>query len=330
MLEDLGVVGEFSMNHEAEIGQVYAAGGDVGGDADPRAAITQRLQRLVAFVLAQLARQIDGRKAALKQRSLQMPHGITRVAEDQRGRRIHKPENVDHDSLGFLWRDPDGAVIDVGMAEILGRGLDAQSVGLVVLGERSDAARQRGREQQGALLGRGGLQDEFEIIAKAEVKHFVRLIQHHGLDPGQIKPIALDMVAKAPRSANHDMAAIAKLLALLGRVHAAHARDDACAGLGIEPGQFALDLKREFACRRHDQRQRRAGGPEALGLSQQGGADAKAIGHGLAGARLRRNEQVAAHGFGRNHGALHGRELSIAALVEGALKRGRDQCFGQG
>ena len=43
--QHLRVLGQVGVDHEAEIGQVEAAGGDVGGDADAGAAVTQRLQR---------------------------------------------------------------------------------------------------------------------------------------------------------------------------------------------------------------------------------------------------------------------------------------------
>ena len=55
------------MDDEAEIGQVEAARGDVGRDADAGAAVAQRLQRVGALVLGQLARQRDDGEAALEQ-----------------------------------------------------------------------------------------------------------------------------------------------------------------------------------------------------------------------------------------------------------------------
>ena len=51
--------GSLDVDDEAEAGQVDAARGDVGGDADPGAAVAQRLQRVVALGLAVLARQRD-------------------------------------------------------------------------------------------------------------------------------------------------------------------------------------------------------------------------------------------------------------------------------
>src|SRR3546814_4757600 len=56
VLECFGVARNFDMNDEAERRQIDAARSDVGRDADLGAAVAQRLQRLVALVLAMLAR----------------------------------------------------------------------------------------------------------------------------------------------------------------------------------------------------------------------------------------------------------------------------------
>src|SRR5688572_11596028 len=57
VLERLGVAGQLDMDDEAEAGQIDAARSDVGGDADPRAAVAQRLKGVVALALAVLARE---------------------------------------------------------------------------------------------------------------------------------------------------------------------------------------------------------------------------------------------------------------------------------
>ena len=68
MLKRLDVVRQIGVDDEAEIGQVDAARGDVGRHQHARAAVAQRLQGLVALVLAQFARQRHGGEAALRQR----------------------------------------------------------------------------------------------------------------------------------------------------------------------------------------------------------------------------------------------------------------------
>ena len=63
--EHLLVLRQVGVDHEAEVGQIEAARGDVGRDAHASAAVAQRLQRRVALALRQLARQRRDREAAL-------------------------------------------------------------------------------------------------------------------------------------------------------------------------------------------------------------------------------------------------------------------------
>ena len=75
------------------------------------------------------------------------------------------------------------------------------------------------------------------------------------------------MVAQAAGCSHHDMGAARQLAPFRARIHTADAGDNARPGEVIEPVQFALHLQRQFAGRRHDQRQRRCGGLEALGVA---------------------------------------------------------------
>ena len=76
------------MDDEAEVRQVESTGGDVGCDANLRAVVAQGLERVVALVLRQLARQGDGGEAALLQHGGQVTHAVARVAEDDGRRRV--------------------------------------------------------------------------------------------------------------------------------------------------------------------------------------------------------------------------------------------------
>ncbi len=114
------------------------------------------------------------------------------------------------------------------------------------------------------------------------------------------------MIAETAGRADDDVGARGKLALLAARIHAADAGDDPPARIPIEPGQFALDLKREFAGRRHDQGKRRTGLPEPLGIIEEIFGDRQPVGDGLAGAGLGRHQEVAAGRFVREHGKLDG------------------------
>ena len=65
--------------------------------------------------------------------------------------------------------------------------------------------------------------------------------------------------------ADDDVRAVIERATLAGGVHAADAGRDARAGVAVEPHQLAADLKREFAGRGDDERERlRPGGEGAV------------------------------------------------------------------
>ena len=81
-----------------------------------------------------------------------------------------------------------------------------------------------------------GVENEFEILAEAEIEHFVGFIEHHDLQLGKIEAAALDVVAQTARRADDDMHAFGEAPPLLTRIHAADASRDARLGVTIEPG----------------------------------------------------------------------------------------------
>ena len=183
-------------------------------------------------------------------------------------------------------------------------------------GEQRDGFRHGGGEHQRAAVGRGGGEDEFEILAKTEVEHLVGLVEHDGAQLRNIERAARDVVAQPAGRADDDMRALFQRSALLAHVHAADAGAEARAGFLVEPFEFAVDLHREFACRRDDQRAGRAGAVEALGAAKQRRRNRDAEGDGLARAGLGRDQQVGAIGFGRQHRGLHGGQRVVATRCE--------------
>ena len=70
MLQNFRIVRQFGVDDEVEVRQVDPARGHVGGDADARASVAQRLKRVRPLALRQLARERDDGKSALQQRGL--------------------------------------------------------------------------------------------------------------------------------------------------------------------------------------------------------------------------------------------------------------------
>ena len=159
------------------------------------------------------------------------------------------------------------------------------------------------------------------ILAEAEIEHLVGLVEHHGLQAGDIEPMPLDMVAQAAGRADDDMRALVEQRGFATRIHAADAGDDLGVGVFVQPRQFALHLQRQFARRRDDQRQGLAGAGEGFVGSQQRRGDGEPIGYRLARAGLGGDQQVAPCGGLFEHRVLDGCRIGVIAFVERTRKR---------
>ncbi len=302
------------MDHEADAGQIDPARGDIGGDADPRAAIAQRLHRLIAFGLRMLARQRNHPEAALLQRGVQPADTVARGAEQDRGLGLVEAQQVDRCSLDFSGGDGHCLEGDIAMAALVAGSGDADRILLVALGQRDDRLGHGGREQQGAATRGGRVEDFLEVFAEAHIEHLVGLVEDRGVELREVERSALEVVAQAAGSADDDMRAIAQCAAFLGGVHPPDAGRDPRTRPGVEPAQLAADLQREFAGRGDHQRQRQLGGlVEAL---EQLRGEREPEGDGLARAGLRGDHQIAALGFRRQHGGLDFGGFFITALGE--------------
>jgi len=250
-----------------------------------------------------------------------MIDGVSGVAKHDRAGRFEKSQHVDDAVLDIGGRNPDRAIFDVGMAAFIARDVDPECLLLVLFRQCDDAARQGRREQQRAA-GRGrGFQDEFHVLAKAEIEHLVGLVEHHRLQLRDIETAAPQMIAQPPRRADHDVGARGQLALLAARIHAAAAGDDARPGVLIEPCQFAMHLQRQFPRRRDDQGQRCRGRCEPLGVAKQFARDGEPIGDGFARAGLGRNQEVAAGSVIRQHRQLDRGRLVVIAFRQCARER---------
>ena len=186
----------------------------------------------------------------------------------------------------------------------------------------------RRREQQRAAGVRRGLEDGFQILAKAQIEHFIGFVEHDGFQFRDVEIAAPQVVAQPPRRSDNDMRAVGKLALFAARVHAADAGNDARAGVLIEPREFALHLQGKLSRRRDDQCQRLGASFEAIRVAEKILRNRQPIGNGLARAGLRRDQQIAVDGCIGKHRRLHGRRLGVAALGQGSgeLRTCRQEC----
>ena len=324
MLQGFGIARQFNVNHQAEARQIDPARGDVGGHADPRPPVTQRLQRMVAFALAVLARQRHRVEPALEQAGMQAPDIVARGAEQDRGFRFVQPQQVDHGVFDVGRGHGHRLVADIAVAAFGRDRRYAQSICLVAPGQRGNRGRHRRREQHRAAFGRGAVENFLEVFAEAHVEHLVGLVEHDRAQSGQVERAAFEVVTQPARCAHDDVRAVVQGPPLAARVHAADTRGDARAGRGEEPFQLAADLQRQFARRRDYQRQRPAGSGQAFAVAQHHIGEGQPEGDGLARSRLGRHDQIAAGGLGFQHGGLHGGRDGIAARGQRVAKQRRE------
>ena len=316
MLQCLGIARNLDMDDEAERRQIDAARGDIGGDADAGAAVTQGLQRRISLALAMLARQSDDAEATLGQAGVEVADIVARRAEQHRRLGLMQPQQV-HDRVLDIGRgNGDRLIADVAMAAILPQRLDAQRIALIALGQRDDRLGHRRREHEGAAGRRRSVENLFEIVAEAHVEHFVGLIEHRDLQRRQVERAAFEMIAQPPRRADNDMRAMAQHPPFTAGIHAADAGSDACARRAIEPQQLTAHLQGQLAGRRDDQRDRRAGNGQRRRIHQQLVGHGETESDGLARSGLSRDDQVAAQCLGLEDGGLDGRGSFIAAFGE--------------
>ena len=308
----LAVHRQIGVNHQLQPRQVDAARGHIGRDADPRPAIAHHLQRARAFVLRQLPRQRHDRKAPVQQLAGQMRHRRPGRAEDDGAFGLVQAQQVDDGIFAVRPVHQHAAIVDIGMALARGHGGNPLRLALEGLRQPLDLSRDGRRKHQRATGFGRGFQNEFQIFAKAHVKHLVGLVQDDRRQRRQIQRTAADMVANPPGRAHNDMRAAFQRPALGAGIHAAHGAGDHRAGLFVKPAQLAADLHGQFPRRRHHQRAGQIRIGRNAGLAQQFRRDRQPEGHRLARPRLRRDQQVPSGQLGARHRVLNGRQGIIA------------------
>ena len=174
----------------------------------PGATVAQRLQRVVALVLAMLAGQGDGVEAALDQAGVEMADIVARRAEQHRRLRLVQAQQVDHRMLDIGRRDGDRLVGDVAMAAILADRRDAQGVALVALGERDDRLRAWSRRTGACGAPAGSRRESPRDPRGSPCRASRRPRRARRRAAREVERAALEMVAQAARRADDDMGAV--------------------------------------------------------------------------------------------------------------------------
>ncbi len=238
-MQRLGVARDLDVDDQRQTRQIDAARGDVGGDADPCAAVAQRLQRLVTLILAMLAGQGDGAEAALDQAGVEMADIVASRAEQHRRIGFVETQQVHDRILDVRGRHRHRLIADVAVAAVFPDRGDAQRVLLEALGQRDDRLGDSGREHQSAAFARSRVEDFLEILAETHVEHLVGFVEDGDAQRREVERAAFKVIAQPSRRADDDMRAMGERAAFLGRIHPADAGGDA----GREPCRTARSAR---------------------------------------------------------------------------------------
>ena len=179
-----------------------------------------------------------------------------------------------------------------------------------------------GRGEQHGLARRGGLgQDPLHVGQEAEVEHLVGLVEHQGLDLGQVERAAVGDVEQPARGADHDVHAVGEGVELGLVADTAVDGEDADPEVGRSQGQVTGHLAGELASGGDDEGLRLAGLGQVGVRRVAGPHDAleqrDAEGQRLAGAGAGLADQVGAQERDRQGHLLDREGLDDAAALEG-------------
>ncbi len=313
-------VGQLVIDDVADIVDVDAAGGDVGGDQGAQLAGLEGLQGAFTLRLVLVAVDGGGFDAAGLQIGGDLVGRTLGTGEDQRtGQRrvgVHfRQQGALADRL-----DIDHALFDALGGRGFRRDRHLLGVGQQFAGQDAGFLGHGRREEQVLAFVRQLLRDLADRLDEAQVQHLVGFVKDEELDAAQVDGLLFQVVHQAAGGGDQDVEAAVQRLVLRTVLDAAVDGGDRQAhALGIDL-EAVGDLRSQFARRRQDEATHALGGRnDAVG--QDVLQDRQGEGRRLAGAGLGDAQQVMAGQQVRNGlGLDRGRGL-IAFTLEGHQDR---------
>ena len=164
----------------ADVVDVDAAGGDVGGDQGPDRAGGELLQRPLALGLRAVAVDGDGRHAGRAELAGD-PVGAVLGAAEHDGRLVAGDDISGQRRRARRVGLPEQVADLAGIALLVGH-LVAAGLVLVAADDAVDVTVERGREQQRLALGRGQVEQALDRGQEAHVGHAVGLVEDDDVD----------------------------------------------------------------------------------------------------------------------------------------------------
>ena len=278
----------------ADVGNIEAAGSDVGGDQQRDFVLAELLERGRARRLIHVAVQRLHRKAVAQQRAMQRGDVAFAIAEDDGVLHALGGANQAAQRVALL-----GAVA-AGPGQELGCGgdgggrsgdFDAHRIAEKLLGDAPDFRRHGGGEEQRLAGERYELADALDVGDETHVQHAIGLVDDEELDAAEQKPSALVMVEQAAGRRDQNIDAAHQLGVLVVERDAADdQRDVELIVVDAVFDEALFDLRRELAGRLQNQRARHA---RSRSTGFQHGQHRQHECRGLAGAGLGDAQHVA-------------------------------------
>ena len=247
-------VGQVVVDDVRQLVDVDAARRDVGGDEHLQARVLEFRQRPRARALALVAVDRERRDAVVVQLLRELVRAVLRAREHEHLVPVLRLDEMREElALAVAIHGMHGLRDHVDR-RVARRDLDQCRRIEQVVGERLDLVGERRREQQVLPLPGQEREDALDVADEAHVEHPVGLVEHEDLDPRQVEVALALMVEQAAGRGDEDVDAALQLRGLRADADAAehdHRRKLRVLAVGAHA---LLDLRRELARRREDQR----------------------------------------------------------------------------
>ncbi len=317
---NIGAIRHVVVDYMADIRQVDAAGGNVGGDEEGHLPFMELADRLDALGLLHLATDPGAGHARRLQLAGELRQPLAGLDEDDGllGFRVLQDVHQQRQLVGSV----------VGQVNPLGDGatLAARRLGVQLhrlledlAGELLEACPfQGGREEHGVLAIARLFDDAVHVLDEAHVQHAIRFIQHQHLDVVALELLFLDVLEQTTRGGHHDVGGLGQGRQLLFVADAANDGLDAEIGVGSQRLGVSGHLQRQLAGR--GQHQHAAGARLAAREVQQMLERRQQEGGGLAGAGRGGCQNIAAVQGWLQHHLLDGGGAGETHLGQGPVE----------
>ena len=291
------------MDDQADVIDVDAARGDVGGDEDGGLARGERLEVAHSRVLRKVAVQVDASATLRAELAREVTGAALGAREYDRARADRGQVGDDANAIGLL----DLEHVMVGGA---GRGRAVvdrvrDRIGEEPLDQGVDAAIEGRREEQALRIRRRRREDALDAGQEPEVRHVVGLVEHRDLDVVEAAVLLLHEILEAPRAGDDDVDATVQRSDLAPLGHATEDDRGAQAHRLGERGEGLVDLAGQLTGRCEDEGARSATAGAGSGRREaRNQRDAERVGLTRAGASA--PEHVAARKCVRQSRRLDG------------------------